>query len=62
MTYLNLARYLDEYRGKFPVFSDDIQGALSHLLSVSYIAMVACVVHIAGIPEVYVVAARVRLA
>lgn len=27
MTYLNLARYLDEYRGKFPVFSDDIQGA-----------------------------------
>ena len=27
MTYLNLARFLDEYRGSFPVFSDDIQGA-----------------------------------
>ena len=27
MTYLNLARYLDQFRGKFPVFSDDIQGA-----------------------------------
>ena len=28
MTYLNLARYLDQFRGKFPVFSDDIQGAI----------------------------------
>jgi hypothetical protein len=32
MTYLNLARYLDEYRGKFPVFSDDIQGATSQAM------------------------------
>ena len=36
MTYLNLARYLDQFRGKFPVFSDDIQGASSRALRHSY--------------------------
>ena len=37
MTYLNLARYLDEYRGKFPVFSDDIQGAIFVTLVYKYV-------------------------
>ena len=44
MTYLNLARYLDEYRGKFPVFSDDIQGALKWKEDVTQLIVPRCAV------------------